>query len=76
MSTETHVLDDLFDKVLPALDRYMLAKLKFAQVITKTGKAPIELANEVSTAHDILTEEWMAANSNIFKTATQQTDNQ
>lgn len=57
-----------YNKVIPALDRYMLAKLKYQQVISQTGKAPLELANEVSNAQDCLTEEWAAIHQDFLKT--------
>jgi uncharacterized protein YggL (DUF469 family) len=51
--------DSFFDKIMPALDRYMLAKYKMSEMIVKTGTISPELAQEVSNAHDQLTIQWM-----------------
>jgi hypothetical protein len=51
--------ESFFDKIMPALDRYMLAKYKMSEIIVKTGKIDPELAKEVSDSHDRLTIEWM-----------------
>ena len=56
-----------FDKIMPLLDRYMLAKLKMQQMIVKHNKVTVELAEEVGNAHDLLTEEWFAINPDAIK---------
>lgn len=64
MNTESKL-----ERLIPALDAYMLAKLKIQQFRFKKYLVPKELLEECDNLADQLTEEWCSINPDWMTTS-------